>query len=189
MKKLFFGGIVLLISLIVGITMCEFILAKELVLCDFNNNTKFTNLGTKFDSWDKDPEDHTQSCSFVLRDEKMIISYDVDSPNPAYNGIWMQLNNLDISNYKYLIIKAQRKKGSPYFSIELKGNGDKKKYNIGLNNLRIKEIKIDLDDLDADIKKNLSELVIVFDDVTSLPLKRGVIEINEISFSDSDRSA
>ena len=30
------------------------------------------------------------------------LDYDVDSPNPAYNGFWMKLGNLDASAYNTL---------------------------------------------------------------------------------------
>ena len=81
---------------------------SELVVADFNTGDKPSNIGGDFGAWDKDPNDETQGCqqSFeaidALGDETgyaIRLDYDVDSPNPAYNGFWMKLNDLDATAY------------------------------------------------------------------------------------------
>src|SRR3989338_2888870 len=81
---------------------------NELVVADFNTGEKPSNLGGDFGAWDKDPNDETQGCqqsfeaTHVLGDEtgySIRLDYDVDSPNPAYNGFWMKLNDLDTTAY------------------------------------------------------------------------------------------
>ena len=82
-------------------------LAKELMISDFDSGAKPSNVGGDFGSWDKDPTDFTQTCTETFdpivkhgnSGFSMRIDYDVDSPNPAYNGFWGKLNNFDTSKF------------------------------------------------------------------------------------------
>ena len=74
--------------------------ANELVIADFDTGDKPNNIGGDFGGWDKDPNDESQGCqmSFDTDDSQgdssgysIRLDYDVDSPNPAYNGFWMKL--------------------------------------------------------------------------------------------------
>jgi len=81
--------------------------ANELMIADFDTGDKPNNLGGDFGAWDKDPNDDTQTCavSFNFGDDptgntdgySLQMDYDVDSPNPAYNGFWTTLEGKDFS--------------------------------------------------------------------------------------------
>ncbi|MGB2706452.1 MAG: carbohydrate binding domain-containing protein, partial [Candidatus Omnitrophota bacterium] len=108
--------------------------AKEtdkIVIADFNSGEKPNNIGGNFGAWDKDPADFSQGCteSFDSANRRgvkgfaMKIDYDVDSKNPAYNGFWMFLQNLDTSKYDNLSfwVKGDSKEGyTTVFKVELK---------------------------------------------------------------------
>src|SRR5512140_2383796 len=85
--------------------------AEELVIADFDTGDKPNNIGGDFGGWDKDPNDESQGCqmSFDTDDSQgdpagysIRLDYDVDSPNPAYNGFWMKLNGEDATPYNTL---------------------------------------------------------------------------------------
>ncbi len=119
MKKIFL--FVLAFSFMLSMFGFSSASAAELLIADFNSGQKPNNLGGDFGAWDKDPKDFTQSAfeSFNAKEihgEKgfsMRIDYDVDSPNPAYNGFWMDLKGKDFSNYSKLTfwIKGDKGKG------------------------------------------------------------------------------
>jgi len=107
--------------------------AEKLLIADFDSGTKPNNIQGDFGAWDKDPMDFTQSCfeSFngkVIRGAKgfsLRLDYDVDSPNPAYNGFWMKLNGEDLSGYSKLAfwVKGDKNKGySKVFKLEFKND-------------------------------------------------------------------
>jgi len=103
----------------------------KLFIDNFNTGIKPNMLGGDFGAWDKDPNDKTQFCKEVF-DPKVKVStegfsikltYDVDSPNPAYNGFWMKLKNVDFRPYKKLcfFVKGNKQIGfTDKFKIELK---------------------------------------------------------------------
>lgn len=170
--------------------------AGELVMADFNTGDKPNNLGGDFGSWDKDPNDETQSCEISFAEDDALgeksgyslrLDYDVDSPNPAYNGFWMKLNGLDRAGYDTL-------------SFYIRGDGD-----AGFTN----RVKVELKDLSnipsaylvsgvtntwqkisIPLEKfrkvkdwaNLNEFVVVFDDVNSRP-KEGTIYIDQVELT------
>ncbi len=169
---------------------------SELVIADFNTGDKPSNLGGDFGAWDKDPNDETQGCqqSFESDDAtgdqsgySIRLDYDVDSPNPAYNGFWMKLNDLDATAYNtvnfYLKgdatngftkrvkieLKDSTKQPSPFI---IAGVTDQwQKFSIPFEKFR--RVKM----WDA-----LSEFVVVFDDINSNP-KSGTIFIDQVTFS------
>lgn len=166
-----------------------------LVIADFNSGKKPSNIGGDFGRWDKDPKDTTQTCivSFSKKERvgdkgySLRIDYDVDSPNPAYNGAWFKLNGIDITPYKFLniSIKGDKKKGfTEVMKVELKNEGgeDEVYYITGIED-KWKDFKIPLDDFlgITDFSK-MSEFVIVFEDVKATK-KKGTIYIDNIYFS------
>src|SRR3989338_5975750 len=95
---------------------------SELIISDFDTGDKPNNIGGDFGSWDKDPNDETQSCQMSFEGQDAVgdplgyairLDYDVDSPNPAYNGFWMKLNNLDATAYNTVnfYLKGDAKNG------------------------------------------------------------------------------
>jgi len=160
---------------------------------DFNRGEKPNALGGDYGAWNKDESDPTQKCvnsydkanayggvGYALR-----LDYDVDSPNPAYNGFWMKLQNANLTGYKNLVLYV---KGDPtrgyttQIKLELKNGKEVGKYTLksitdqwqGFS-IPLKDF-VGLTDLSA-----LTEFVVVFDDLTSTK-KVGTIYLDEISF-------
>ena len=84
---------------------------NELVVADFDTGDKPNNIGGDFGAWDKDPNDDTQGTQLTFEPDDALgdqagyairLDYDVDSPNPAYNGFWMKLNGEDATAYNAL---------------------------------------------------------------------------------------
>lgn len=169
----------------------------NLIVADFNKSK--TNLDEVFGTWDKDSNDSTQSCkmSFAKDDalgdsngKSLQLDYDVDSPNPAFNGFWLKMSSAKVVEFDTLsfFIKGDVKKGfTPQIKIEIK---DKKKGKATflVENITDKWQKISLT-LDKRLfsdnqTKPFEEFVIVFDDITSQP-KIGRIYIDQIEFSKS----
>ena len=164
------------------------------LIADFNTGQKPNALGGDFGAWDKDPSDPTQSCkisfdkieAFGGAGYSLKIDYDVDSPNPAYNGFWMKLEGIDISQYKQLsfFVKGDAVKGfTPQIKLELKNT----KAEVGrylLKNLTDKwqQVSVPLSEFVGLMDpKGMTELVVVFDDMTSTK-KVGTVYIDEITF-------
>jgi len=177
--------------------LCPRVLGQEtLAVADFNKPGSSSNIGSAFGTWDKDPNDVTQSCrmKFVKDDAigskegmSVRLEYDVDSPNPAYNGFWLKLDNADTSNYRILhfYIRGDAQTGfTSRIKIEIKDKKGGKDTHV-VENISEKWQKISIPlKPDRSIKKQLLEFTIVFDDVTSRP-KQGAILIDEIEFSGS----
>jgi len=94
---------------------CGALAAEEgnsLIVADFDNAQSTNNLGKEIEIWlQGDGGDETQTCqmSFVKDDalgeergHSLQLDYDVDSPNPAYNGMRTDLGNFDATGYKNL---------------------------------------------------------------------------------------
>lgn len=170
---------------------------KVLVVADFDKGKKPTNLGEDFGTWDKDASDLTQSCkmSFAKDDalglangKSLQLDYDVDSPNPAYNGFWVKISKAQTAEFDTLsfYLKGDSSKGfTSKIRIELK---DKKrgKATFLVENITDKWQKISLTldkrSFDQNQSKPFEEFVIVFDDALSRP-KTGRMLIDQIEFS------
>ena len=167
--------------------------ADELVVADFDSGEKPNNLGGDFGSWDKDPSDETQSCKMVFEADDSgkpgnaaRLNYDVDSPNPAYNGFWMKLNNLDATKYNTLnfTVKGDAQKGfTKRVKIELKDNVGSSPYIVNGLTDQWQKVSIPFEKF-RKIKdwSKLSEFVLVFDDINSSP-KAGSILVDNITLS------
>ena len=169
--------------------------SETLVLADFDSGEKPNNIGGNFGAWNKDPSDSTQWCkeSFdnaVRHGDKgfsMKLDYCVDSPNPAYNGFWMMLPNLDASKYDTLNlwVKGDEKAGyTTVFKIEIK-NANKQVGRYYVSNVgdQWKQVSIPLSEFRGLIDKtDLTEFVVVFEDRMATN-KKGVIYIDDITFT------
>lgn len=170
--------------------------ANELVIADYDTGDKPNNIGGDFGGWDKDPNDESQGCqmSFDTDDSQgdasgysIRLDYDVDSPNPAYNGFWMKLNGEDATAYNTLnfYVKGDAKKGyTKRFKIELKDMTNKPSaYIVSGVTDQWQKISIPFEKFRRIENWNsLNELVFVFDDINSSP-KTGSILIDQITFS------
>ncbi|MCM8798920.1 MAG: hypothetical protein NC821_05615 [Candidatus Omnitrophica bacterium] len=169
---------------------------EKLVIADFDSGVKPNNIGGDFGAWDKDPADFTGMCveSFNVTERYgdsgfcMAIDYDVDSPNPMYNGFWMKLNGVDFSKYKNFRFKVKGDKVKGYtqvFKIELKNNlGEVGKYYVTEHGDEWKEIVVPFTKF-AGITDfhNMSEFVIVFEDWRATK-KEGRIYIDDLVVSE-----
>ncbi len=169
---------------------------KELVIADFDTGDKPNNIGGDFGAWDKDPNDDTQSTqmSFEPDDAKgdpagyaIRLDYDVDSPNPAYNGFWMKLNGEDATPYNTInfFIKGDGKAGfTKRVKIELKDMTNKPSpYIVSGITDKWQKVSIPFEKFRRITDwKSLNEFVIVFDDINSNP-KTGTIFVDQVTLS------
>jgi len=200
MKKFNISLTLALVALMVvgfGVAICAAAPeANELVIADFDTGDKPNNIGGDFGGWDKDPNDESQGTqmSFDTDDSQgdasgyaIRLDYDVDSPNPAYNGFWMKLNGEDATAYNTLnfYVKGDAKAGfTKRFKIELKDMTNKPSaYIVSGVTDQWQKISIPFEKFRRIENWNsLNELVFVFDDINSSP-KTGSILIDQITFS------
>ncbi len=169
---------------------------NELVVADFDTGDKPNNIGGDFGAWDKDPNDETQGTKMSFESEDALgdpagysvrLDYDVDSPNPAYNGFWMKLNGLNATNYNTLnfYIKGDPKAGfTKRVKIELKDMSNKPSpYIVSGVTDQWQKISIPFEKFRrvADWTA-LNEFVVVFDDINSNP-KSGSVYVDQIALS------
>ena len=170
--------------------------ANELVIADFNTGEKPNNIGGDFGSWDKDPEDDTQGTKLKFESDDALadsaaysirLDYDVDSPNPGYNGFWMKLRGVDATPYNSLTlyVKGDAKAGfTKRLKIELKDKSNKPSaYLVGNITDQWQNVSIPFDRFRrVQDWTSLNEFVLVFDDMNSNP-KTGAILIDQIVLS------
>jgi len=169
--------------------------SKELLIADFNSGDKPSNIGGDFGAWNKDPADFTQGCTeaFDTANRRgdsgfsMKLEYTVDSKNPAYNGFWMALPNIDVSGYDNLSfwVKGDAKAGyTTVFKVELK-NAAKQVGRYYVTNVtdQWQEMVILLSEFKglAD-RSNMTEMVLVFEDRIASN-KKGIIYIDDVRFT------
>ena len=168
--------------------------AATLVIANFDSGDKPNNLGGDFGAWDKDPNDTTQGCKTNFTSDvkhggngfSVQLDYDVDSPNPAYNGFWMKLPNQDATKYDKLSfwVKGDGVAGfSQKIKLELKNSkGEVGRYTYDNISKDWQEAVIPLGSFSGltDLS-SITEFVIVFDDMTCSAKKQGTIYIDDIA--------
>jgi len=162
---------------------------------DFDSGEKPNNLGGDFGAWNKDPTDLTQMCTDSFSSEvkygdkgySLKLVYDVDSPNPAYNGFWTKLQNQDVTGYNELVfyVKGDEEKGfTTRFKVELKNPTQVSSFLVTGVTSEWQKVVIPLQKFKGITDwSQMSEFVVVFDDLTSNP-KEGAIYIDDVYFSD-----
>lgn len=167
--------------------------ADMLLIDDFDRGQKPNALGGDFGSWNKDPNDPTQSCRNSFDKEHasggfgyaLRLDYDVDSPNPAYNGFWTKLQGTDVRSYQALsfYIMGDGAKGyTTQLKVELKNEKEVGRHVVKGITDHWQKVSIPLKEFTGltDWSK-MTELVIIFDDVTATK-KVGTIYLDEIAF-------
>ncbi|OED35783.1 hypothetical protein AB834_04145 [PVC group bacterium (ex Bugula neritina AB1)] len=168
--------------------------ADVLLVDDFDDTSKPNFLGGDFGAWDKDPRDQTQFCADSFDSDvrkgdsgySLKLDYDVDSPNPAYNGFWMSLNDVDLRRYNSVVFHVAGSKKEGYtsqFKVEIKGQDGE------IGNYLVRGITSSWKKIVVPFRKfagiqdwsKIREFVIVFDDVYATD-KDGVIYIDDVSF-------
>ena len=189
-------------SMIVLVAVCSLLLmatgsaqAKEAYVDDYNTGGKPNSMGGDLGAFDFQPSDFTQTCTEAYDSAEkhgdsgfsMRLDYDVDSPNPAFNGFWTKLNGFNAKGYNKLVlwIKGDSNKGyTTTFKAELKNDRREQGeyYVTGITGDWIK-IEIPLDSF-AGITdlSSLSEFVIIFEDRIATT-KDGTVWIDDIYFS------
>ncbi len=168
---------------------------SQLVIADFDSGDKPNNIGGDFGSWDKDPNDETQFSQMAFEGDdakgnasgySIRLDYDVDSPNPAYNGFWMKLNGEDATPYNTVsfYVRGDKEKGfTKRLKIELKDMSNQPSPYIvtGITD-QWQKISIPFEKF-RKVKDwtAMNEFVVVFDDINSNP-KSGTIFIDQIVF-------
>jgi hypothetical protein len=166
--------------------------SNELMIADFDTGEKPNNIGGDFGAWNKDPTDFTQGCTesfdsvnrYGVKGFCMKLDYSVDSKNPAYNGFWMNLQNLDATKYDNVAmrVKGDAKIGyTTVFKVELK-NAAKQ-----IGRFYVTNVTDQWQDIVIPMKafkgvtdySNLTEFVIVFEDRVASN-KKGVIYVDDI---------
>jgi hypothetical protein len=167
--------------------------AETIIIDDFDGGAKPNKLGGDLGAWDRDPNDQTQTCqmtydSSVKNGESgfsIRLDYDVESPNPAYNGFWTKLENLNASKHKNLVmwVKGDGEKGfTEKFKVELKSAKETGVYTVTGVNDTWQKIVIPLERFAGLTDRSaLTELVIVFDDTTSTE-RFGSINLDDMYF-------
>jgi len=169
-----------------------------LLIDDFNGGVRSNLLGGAIGEWSKDEYDDTQGCEFDFVERprlgksdgySMQISYDVDSPNQAYNGIWVKLEGVDASDYKYLVLYLKAPNYPPYGTDSLKLELKNKSGETGSFKVKRiprgawREYKIPLKKFKGlkDLR-SLKELIIVFEDKTANP-REGFVFLEHLYFT------
>ncbi|MBN1268662.1 MAG: hypothetical protein JXB04_03670 [Kiritimatiellae bacterium] len=166
-----------------------------LTIADFDAWEEINNLGGLFGPWTRDPDDTTASCRLEITDDdkwgeqglSLRLIYDVESPMIAYNGMWMFLQEIDFTPYKYLVIhvRGDREAGfTPRFKIELK-NKSKEVGRFVITGVtdQWQQIAIPMDRIKGIQNfKAMKEMVVTFDDMRCSP-KIGEIYIDNIYLS------
>lgn len=167
--------------------------AATLLVDDFDRGEKPNALGGDFGSWDKDPSDPTQKCTIAFDKASAFggvgyslkMDYDVDSPNPAYNGFWMKLQSADLSAYKKLTFYVRgdsTNSFTPQIKLELKNGKEVGRYLLKGITDQWQQVSVPLKDFVGITDwKGMTEFVVVFDDLTSTK-KVGTIYLDEIAF-------
>ena len=197
MKKVIMGTMVLLF--LIGMGIAEEEKGKKLMIADFNSGKKPSNIGGDFGAWEKDPRDFDETCmiSFFSTDKvgekgfSLRVDYDVDSPRPAWNGVWFKLNGADFRPYDTLNlwIKGDPVKGfTTVFKIELKNSQGEvgKKYITGIEP-KWKKFSIPFSEfMGITDFSSMEELVFVFEDRIATK-KTGAIYVDEIYVSKEEK--
>lgn len=195
-KYAWFLTILAVVTMTLGAGAQEALAKSELVVADFDTGDKPNNIGGDFGGWDKDPNDETQGTQMSFEPDDALgdpagysirLDYDVDSPNPAYNGFWMKLNGEDASAYNTLSFYIKGDGVSGYtkrMKIELKDMNNKPSPYI-VSGITDQWTKVSIPfekfrritDWEA-----LNEFVLVFDDINSNP-KTGTILFDHLALS------
>lgn len=188
--------IAMFVVLAFGVSAPAVMAFEELVVADFDTGDKPNNIGGDFGAWDKDPNDDTQGTQMSFETDDALgdpagysvrLDYDVDSPNPAYNGFWMKLNGEDATAFNTLsfYVKGDATDGyTKRIKIELKDMSNRPSpYIVSGITDEWQEISIPFEKFRRiQDWSSLNEFVVVFDDINSSP-KSGTIYFDNLSFS------
>jgi len=178
--------------------------APELMIASFENNGH-SDLGTDIGTWSSNPLDTSQGCTMELlslygvmgkgseESRVMKVSYDVSTNGPAFNGIYIKLNKLNLTPYDSMsfLIKGDPSRGfTTKFRVEIKNEkGERAVYDLSGITEDWKKISIPLQETrDPGSVTDwtcMSELVFTFDDMTC-DSREGVLYIDNVMLSSKE---
>ncbi len=198
MKKTNLYAIMMLIAF--GLVVAQPAMAAEknanaLVIADFDTGDKPNNIGGDFGAWDKDPNDDTQGTQLSFEPDDALgdpagysvkLTYDVDSPNPAYNGMWMKLNGENATSYNTLTFYVKGAKDSGFtkrLKVEMKDMSNKSSpYIVSNITDQWQKVSVPFEKFRRITDwSSMNEFVVVFDDINSSP-KQGTVYVDNIAF-------
>lgn len=182
------------------------LLAADLMIASFETSGR-SDIGTDIGTWDYNPLDPNQGCTIEVIPLKEMtgregaesrvlkISYSVSSRMPAFNGVYVKLNNTDLTSYDEMsmLVKGDRDKGfTTKFKIELKNvRGERAVYLVTGITDQWQKLVIPVEELRtlgsiSDWSK-MKEVVFTFDDLTA-DVRQGVLYVDDIMFSKKEQS-
>lgn len=163
------------------------------ILADFNQGGWRTNHGDPFGTWDHDPEDRTQFCHARLVEEprigaagySLMMDYDVQSPNPAFNGFWMKLPSVPLRNFRTLTLAIKgdaTREFTKRLKLELKDGRQVADFILDGIQTEWVQMRVPLRAFrNIEHLRTVTEFVIVFDDATvTKPV--GTLYLDEVAF-------
>jgi len=198
--------VIAVLFLLTTLVYCSPAFAGDLMIADFENGMR-SNLGTDIGTWNSNPLDTSQGCTTEIiplygvmgrtdiETHVLKISYDVATTGPAFNGIYIKLNDIDLSAYNEIsmLIKGDLEKGfTTKFKVELKNAKGER------TACALKGITNDWERLAIPIQEfkalgsirdwsHMIEIIFTFDDMT-VDKKEGAIYVDEIKFDTSGKS-
>lgn len=169
--------------------------AGTLLIADFDSGNPQNTLGGAFNVWGKDPDDASQWCRMSFDDNEkegdagrsLRLEYSVDSEREAYNGLWMKLNDLDLSRMKYLVFSIKGDAGAGFpgcVTVELKTKNKTGVVHVPGITDRWRRVVIPLEKFrDIRDRSKVSELTVVFVDELSSS-KKGCVFLDNILVTD-----
>lgn len=198
MRRVLTGSFLLVLAVFLAVGFLGAEEPAELVVATFDSGDPPNEVGGNYGAWNYNEKDPSQHCYAAPEPDDPVnpekgysirLDYDVLSKNPAFNGFWMGLGGIDLSDYDTLgfWVRGDEKSGfTTRFKLELKNAfGEKDTY-------CVRDIGPEWKEVTLDIKKNvnpidwsnMTELVIVFDDIVSTK-KEGSIYIDHFVFKKS----
>jgi len=163
------------------------------VIADFNRPGHRTNAGLPYGAWNSDPGDPTQFCRVRLMETERIgpagfglmIEYDVESPNPAYNGFWLKLPDVPLAAYHTVsfAVKGDAPRGfTRRLRLELKDRSHVARFLLDGIEAQWKQFRIPLNAFEGiETLRAATEFVIVFDEET-VTEKVGTVYLDDLVF-------
>lgn len=170
-----------------------------LVVDDFDASPVLNALGGMSGVWEKDPMDDEEMCTQAIvydpggatRNKVLRLTYDVDSPRPAYNGFWTRLNGLDLTSLREVRfkIKGDKEAGFPrVIKVEIKNPVSTGHFYVRGISDRWQEIRIPIEAFRGlRDPGRADELVVVFEDRMA-GQKQGIIYLDDIAIAGSRRA-
>ncbi|MDD5085850.1 MAG: hypothetical protein PHE61_07410 [Candidatus Omnitrophica bacterium] len=195
------GSFFLVLAVFLGVGFLGAEESAELVVATFDRGEPPNEVGGNYGAWNYNVKDPSQHCYAAPEPDDPVnpekgysirLDYDVLSKQPAFNGFWMGLGGIDISDYDTLSfwVKGDEACGfTTRFKLELKNAfGEKDTYCVRDIGPEWKEVTLDIKkDVSQIDWSNMTELVIVFDDIMSTK-KTGSVCIDHFVFRKSTSS-